>query len=151
MEGYFYDTECCTTHAWEASLSQGGRLFSPITDSLPCLRCAFYELKVRFIVHVHSYVDIFGVKAIEPSGILDVLYIGKHIGRLAGLFNCSEHLLYIERYFLATGTLHMYATWVLKFTHSIDQVPHKFIFIILGDPLVEADLNSLSWVPAVFR
>lgn len=54
-----------------ASLSQGGRLFSPITDSLPCLRCAFYELKVRFIVNVHSYVDIFGVKAIEPSGILE--------------------------------------------------------------------------------
>ncbi len=71
MEGYFYDTECCTTHAWEASLSQGGRLFSPITDSLPCLRCVFYELKVRRIVHVHSYVDIFGVKAIEPSGILE--------------------------------------------------------------------------------
>lgn len=46
----------------------------------------------------------------------------------------------------------MYATWVLKFTHSIDQVPHiKFIVIILGDPVVEADLNSLSWVPAVFR
>lgn len=60
------------THAWEASLSQGRRLFSPITNSLPCLRCAIYELKVRCIVH--SYVDIYGVKespAIEPSGILE--------------------------------------------------------------------------------